>query len=156
MMMSQRFPDYYDGILACSPGFKLPKAAVAEAWDTQAFAEVAKASGLVDPSGEPFLNKTFTDQDLALASAAILAACDNLDGLEDGIINNFTACRSAIVKPKLAGLSAPQITALEKVFSGAKNSKGESLYSDWAWDTGVGGKLGPAYNQGWRVWKLGV
>ena len=43
MMMSQRFPDYFDGILACSPGFKLPKAAVAEAWDTQAFAEVAKA-----------------------------------------------------------------------------------------------------------------
>src|ERR1700733_12189247 len=33
MMMSQRFPEYYDGILACSPGFKLPKAAVAEAWD---------------------------------------------------------------------------------------------------------------------------
>jgi hypothetical protein len=85
MMMSQRFPAYYDGILACSPGFKLPKAAIAQAWDTQAFAEVAKAAGLPDPSGEPFLNKTFSDDDLA-----ILAACDNLDGLEDGIVNNFT------------------------------------------------------------------
>jgi hypothetical protein len=42
------------------------------------------------------------------------------------------------------------------VFAGAKNSKGESLYSDWPWDAGIGGKLGPAYNQGWRVWKLGV
>ena len=28
MMMSQRFPTYFDGILACSPGFKLAKAAL--------------------------------------------------------------------------------------------------------------------------------
>jgi len=158
MMMSQRFPDYYDGILACSPGFKLPKAAVAEAWDTQAFAEVAKASGVNDPNGEPFINKTFTDDDLALIAKTILAACDKLDGLEDGIIANFPAC-----KPKLTGLTckgangakdancltAAQITALEKVFGGAKNSKGEALYADWAWDAGIG-------NPGWRIWKLGM
>ena len=66
MMMSQRFPDYFDGILACSPGFKLPKAAVTEAWDTQAFAEVAKSEGIKDSLGQPFMNKTFTDEDFAL------------------------------------------------------------------------------------------
>jgi len=158
MMMSQRFPDYYDGILACSPGFKLPKAAIAEAWDTQAFAEIAKASGVNDPNGEPFINKTFTDDDMALVAKAVLAACDKLDGLEDGIVANFPAC-----KPKLTGLTckgangakdagcltASQISALEKVFGGAKNSKGEKLYSDWAWDAGIS-------NPGWRVWKLGM
>jgi poly(3-hydroxybutyrate) depolymerase len=155
MMMSQRFPDYYDGILACSPGFKLPKAAVAEAWDTQAFAEIAKASDVNDPNGEPFINKTFTDDDMALVTKTVLAACDKLDGLEDGIIANFPAC-----KPKLTGmtckgakdancLTASQIAALEKVFGGPKNSKGEALYSDWAWDAGIG-------NPGWRVWKLGM
>jgi len=160
MMMSQRFPDYYDGILACSPGFKLPKAAVAEAWDTQAFAEIAKASGVNDPNGEPFINKTFTDDDMALIAKTILAACDKLDGLEDGIIANFPACRPAVVKPKLAALTckgskdancltASQISALEKVYDGARNSKGEALYSDWAWDAGIG-------NPGWRVWKLGM
>src|ERR1700722_14505999 len=155
MMMSQRFPEYYDGILACSPGFKLPKAAIGEAWDTQAFAEVAKASGVNDPNGEPFINKTFTDADMTLVANTILAACDKLDGLEDGIISNFPAC-----KPKLTGLtckgakeagclSASQISALEKVYAGAKNSKGEALYADWAWDAGIG-------NPGWRVWKLGM
>jgi poly(3-hydroxybutyrate) depolymerase len=155
MMMSQRFPDYYDGILACSPGFKLPKAAVAEVWDTQSFAEVAKASGINDPNGEPFINKTFTDADMALTANAVLAACDKLDGLEDGIVANFSAC-----KPKLTGLTckgakdatcqtSAQITALERVFGGAKNSKGEALYSDWAWDAGIG-------NPGWRIWKLGM
>ena len=52
-MMSQRFPDYFDGILACSPGFKLPKAAIAEAWDTQAFAAVAKAAGSTIQTASP-------------------------------------------------------------------------------------------------------
>jgi poly(3-hydroxybutyrate) depolymerase len=155
MMMSQRFPEYYDGILACSPGFKLPKAGIAEAWDTQKFAEVAKASGVNDPNGEPFINKTFTDDDMTLVANTILAACDKLDGLEDGVIANFGAC-----KPKLTGLTCKgakeanclttaQISALEKVFGGVKNSKGEALYSDWAWDAGIG-------NPGWRIWKLGM
>lgn len=167
MMMSQRFPDYYDGILACSPGFKLPKAAIAEAWDSQAFAQVAKAEGLTDRNGQPFINKTYTDEDLALLAGAVLAACDKLDGLADGMIANFRACTSAVVKPKLdaltckgakdAGcLTATQIAAIEKVNAGAVNSKGEALYADRPWDVGIGGKLGPAYNQGWRIWKLGM
>ncbi|HTA47164.1 MAG TPA: tannase/feruloyl esterase family alpha/beta hydrolase [Bryobacteraceae bacterium] len=167
MMMSQRFPDYFDGILACSPGFKLAKAAIAEAWDTQAFAGVAKADGVNDPNGEPFVNKTFSDEDLALVSNAVLSACDKLDGAEDGMIANFHACTSALVKPKLEALgckgqkdatclTAVQIAAIERVFGGAKNSKGETLYADWPWDVGMGGKSATAYNLGWRVWKLGM
>ena len=82
MMMSQRFPTYFDGILACSPGFKLAKAALfGHAADVQALAEVAKTSGIFDRFGQPLLNKTFTDEDLDLASQAITGACDALDGL---------------------------------------------------------------------------
>ncbi len=167
MMMSQRFPDYFDGILACSPGFKLPKAALAEVWDTQAFAAVAKDEQMNDPNGEPFLNKTFTDEDLALVAGAVLSACDKLDGADDGIIANFGACTDALVRPKLDALTcqgqknascltAAQIHAIEKVYGGAKNSKSEPLYAPWPWDAGVGGKLGPAYNPGWRIWKIGM
>jgi feruloyl esterase len=167
MMMSQRFPDYYDGILACAPGFKLPKAALyGHVWDAQAFAEVAKTTGVYDRFGQPFLNKSFTDEDLDLAAQAVLAACDGLDGLKDGVIANFPACTAAIVAPKLDAISCKgakrticlspvQITALKKVMSGATNSKGEPLYADWAWDRGIGGKAGEAYNQGWRSWKIG-
>lgn len=167
MMMTQRFPDYYDGVLACSPGFKLPKAAIAEAWDTQAFGAVAKEAGLSDPNGEPFMNKTFTDEDLALIASAVLAACDKLDGVEDGINANFRACTSAVVKPKLDALTCQgqkeagcltrlQIAAIEKVHAGPANSKGEEIYADRPWDAGIGGKSGAAYNQGWRIWKLGA
>jgi feruloyl esterase len=168
MVMSQRFPAYFDGILACSPGFNLPKAALfGHTADAQALAEVAKATGVYDRFGQPFLNKTFSDEDLDLASQAILTACDSLDGLADGIIENFPACTAALVAPKLTAiackgpkrttcLSAAQITALQKIFAGAKNSKGDVLYADWAWDRGIGGKTGETFNQGWRVWKMGA
>ncbi len=168
MMMSQRFPSYFDGILACAPGFNLPKAALlGHAVDAQALAEVAKATGVYDRFGQPFLNKTFTDEDLDLAAQAISSACDALDGLSDGIIDNFPGCTTAIVTPKLNALackgpkratclSTAQITALQKLFAGAKNSNGEIQYADWAWDRGVGGKVGEAFNQGWRIWKMGA
>jgi feruloyl esterase len=168
MMMSQRFPAYFDGILACSPGFKLPKAAVAgEVFDTQVYAELAKTQGTYDKFGQPLLSKTFTDEDIDLAAQSILAACDKLDGLEDGIIDNFPACTADLVKPKLADitckgpkrntcLTGPQVNALVKVIAGAKGSKGELLYADWAWDRGIGGKAGDAYYVGWRAWKLGA
>src|SRR5207244_13226604 len=59
MMLSQRFPIDFDGILACSPGFNLLRAAVAEAWDSQAFAEVARAGHLLDANNQPHVTKTY-------------------------------------------------------------------------------------------------
>ena len=168
MMVSQRFPSYFDGILACDPGFNLPSTAVfSHSGDAQALAEVAKATGIYDRFAQPFLNKTFTDEDLDLASQAVLSACDRLDGLEDGIIDNFPACTSALVIPKLQAivckgpkritcLSAAQVNALQKMFNSSKNSRGEFLYSDWPWDRGIGGRAGDGYNQGWRIWKMGA
>jgi feruloyl esterase len=167
MMMSQRFPTYFDGILACAPGFQLQKAAVyGETWDTQTFAELAKSMGLYDRFGQPYLNKTLTDEDLDLVSQAVLGACDELDGLKDGIVDNFPACTQSLVHAKLAEvtckgpkrstcLAPAQVVAIEKVYAGARNSKGEMLYSDWAWDRGMGGRVGDTYNVGWRVWKIG-
>jgi feruloyl esterase len=41
--------------------------------------------------------------------------------------------------------------------AGPRNSRGASLYSDWAWDAGIGGRLADGrYQQGWRMWKIGV
>ena len=92
MMVSQRFPSSFDGILACDPGFNLPSTAVfSHSGDAQALAEVAKANWrLLIRFAQPFLNKTFTDEDLDLASQAVLSACDRLDGLEDGVIDEVS------------------------------------------------------------------
>jgi feruloyl esterase len=167
MMVSQRFPDHYDGVLAVAPGFRLPKASViGESWDLQAFADVARTAGLADAAGRPLLNKAFTDEDLRLVSNAVRASCDKLDGLEDGIIDSFRACGTDVVRPALteltcrgaktgACLSPSQTAALYKVFDGARNAKGELLYADWPWDTGIGDSVANSTFEGWRRWKLG-
>ena len=46
MVFAQRFPDEFDGIVAGAPGFSLPRAAVAEAWDTQAFGNLVTHTGV--------------------------------------------------------------------------------------------------------------
>ncbi len=167
LMMSQRFPDYFDGILACSPGLRLPRAAVAEAWDSQAFAAAARAANLTDANNQPLINKSFSDEDLRLVSSAVLDACDRLDGVTDGMVQSFSACTTAVVEPTLSALtcagaktdsclSRAQVTALKTVFGGARTSSGEMAYAGWAWDAGIGGKIADTYNQGWRSWKLGA
>ena len=88
-MFSQRFPKMFDGIVAGNPGMDLPKAAVAEAWDSQAFAAAART---MTPFGNPDLASSFTPAELGAVGAAILQACDAQDGLVDGMVTNPQAC----------------------------------------------------------------
>ena len=158
MVLAQRYPEEFDGIAAGAPGMSLPRAAVEEAWDTQALAGSVKA----DASGTMSLKQletAFSDADLDLVRKAVLSACDKDDGAEDGIVGDFAHCTSQKVLPQLqahrcaAGkadtcLSDAQIISLTRLMSGAHDSKGHALYSDWPWDTGIA-------SPGWRVWKLG-
>jgi feruloyl esterase len=132
----------------------------------QAFAEVARVAGLYDEFGYPAVNKTFTDDDFVLVSDAVLEVCDTLDGLADGIVDNFPKCTPDLVGPKLEELicsgvkepdclSAPQVTALLKAQAGAKNSQGEQYFADRPWDAGIGGKVGDRYFSYWRGRKIG-
>jgi len=148
LMLSQRYPDYFDGLVSGNPGMDLPKAAVAEAWDTQAFARAAR---VVNPFGNPDLASSFTDAELAAVGQAILQACDAGDGVADGMVLNPLACEfdPASLGPDGSGvLSQAQVTALEQVMDGARNSRGRALYAGWLWDPGIA-----AF--GWRQWKIG-
>jgi feruloyl esterase len=148
LMLSQRYPKFFDGIVAGNPGMDLPKAAVAEAWDSQAFARAARS---MTPFGNPDLASAFTDAELATIGNAILAQCDAKDGLVDGMVFKPFACHFDPATLGPAGtdeLSAAQVAALEAVFGGARNSHGKALYAGWLWDPGV-----TAF--GWRQWKIG-
>ncbi|MCW3837649.1 tannase/feruloyl esterase family alpha/beta hydrolase [Sphingomonas canadensis] len=157
MMLAQRYPDLYDGIIAGAPGFALPRAAIAEVWDTQAFASVVRAKG--EEVTLASLAASFGNTDLAVARDAVLKACDAGDGREDGLIGAFEQCTSAKVLPELERrictgakqdgcLSRPQVDALIRVHDGPRNSKGEALYAGFPWDAGWA-------DMGWRVWKIG-
>jgi feruloyl esterase len=150
MIAAQRYPTEFDGIVAGNPGFRLSCAAVAEAWDTQAFMAIAPK----DAQGRPVLSQAFSQADLALVGQRVAAECDALDGLRDGLVNNYAACRfdpavlQCAAEGQAACLGAQQVAALRKVFDGARNSNGQALYSSWPYDTGIA-------SDSWRVWKLG-
>ena len=150
-VQAQRFPQNYDGVVAGNPGFDLPRAGIAEAWNEQSLAPLATG---VDANGQPNVTQSLEPQDLEVASAAILEACDGLDGLVDGVIDNYSACTTTVVKPHLANytcgsgshggaphggtcLTSAQVAALLKIYEGPHNSHGQALYSNWYWDAGV-------------------
>jgi hypothetical protein len=166
MMLARRFPQHFDGILACAPGLHLPQATLGALADSRAFATVAKTFSATDSEGRPLLTKAFTDEDLALIAGAVLEACDRLDGLVDGLSQNFTGCTDAVVVPRLKALtckvektpqclSPAQVTAITTVMAGAKLPDGRIVYAPRVWDPGIGGRMRIGFNQGWRSWKLG-
>jgi len=160
MVFAQRFPDQFDGVLAESPAFAVPKAAIAEAWDTQTFSALAAKEGHLRKDGLPDMTQAFSDKDLHLAADAVAKACDGLDGVVDGMVQNLAQCTTARVRPELrtktcvgaktdACLSHDQVDALIRSMDGPRNSKGKALYANWPWDVGIS-------SMGWRVWKLGI
>lgn len=150
MLAAERYPTEFNGVIVGDPGFRLSHAAIGEVWDTQALTAVAPK----DKQDRPILAQAFSDAELKLVSNAILAECDDKDGLKDGLINNYPACHfnPVVVQCKQGEsancLSKAKVDALAKVFSGAKDSHGNALYASWPYDAGISAK-------GWRNWKLG-
>ncbi|MEX3969989.1 tannase/feruloyl esterase family alpha/beta hydrolase [Paraburkholderia caribensis] len=166
VLMSQKFATYFDGIVAGDPAIHLPLGPLSGLYTTQLFAGLANRMGLKLTNGDPAIAKTFSDADLMLVRGAVLSACDNLDGLTDGIVDNLPACTSALVSAKLAEvqcngekadtcLTGDQIATLQKAFGGPVDSTGKQLYSDYPWDAGVSAQSGSTYSQSWRSWWLG-
>ena len=154
MVAAARSPDQYDGILAGNPGYNLPRAAVAQLFGAQQYAKAASAR---TADGLPDIQTAFTPVELKLVAERVLARCDALDGLADGIVSDVKACQARFKLesdvPTCTGarngscLNAAQKNALADVFAGARNSRGQPIYSSFPFDTGVSGA-------NWREWKF--
>ncbi len=154
MMFTQRFPSYFDGVIAMAPAMRVSSGAtIAAAWDTQALQAIAPAG----TDGKPVLSRALSEADLGVLRQGILQACDADDGLADGLVSNPAACRFDIKTLQCAGaktnscLAANQVDALQKMMGGARTSSGQPLYFSWPWDPGIGH---PAND--WRLWRLGT
>ncbi|MBP2161226.1 MULTISPECIES: tannase/feruloyl esterase family alpha/beta hydrolase [Asticcacaulis] len=156
MAFARRYPDIFDGIIASAPGFALPRAAVAEAWDVQAFASLAGERGVVQVAD---LAKTFSAIDFDLIRGVVLDACDGDDGLKDGMVNDVVGCTDEKVLLRLdvktcdgakadACLTPAQVTVLRRVMSGARTARGQAIYSGWFWPASI-------HAPDWRMWKIG-
>ena len=150
LIAAQRYPEYFDGIIAGAPAFNLTHAAIAEAWNTVQLATIAPHK----PDGTLDLAKALTEDDLKLLVRAVLDKCDALDGLKDGLIFNPEACHfdpSALTckaGQTFGCLPAEKITVIDAIFKGPHDASGKTIYSTWPYDSGDSA-------QGWRVWMTG-
>ena len=123
LIEAQRFPNDFNGIIAGDPiMFYTGVAVVAHGWP----AIVNR-----DEEGNPVL----TVDKLPLIDAAVYEACDGLDGLVDGIIDDPRRCDFDPTSLMCEGggpgsdcLSAEQVEVLEKFYNGARNSADEPLF----------------------------
>ncbi|MBE7368670.1 tannase/feruloyl esterase family alpha/beta hydrolase [Ramlibacter pallidus] len=151
MMFSQRFPDYFDGIIAGAPAMRVSSGAtVAAMWNHIKLTAAAPLDG----NGAPVLSQALSSADMNLLGDAILQQCDAADGVADGMVGNTTSCSFDPVVLQCAGaktatcLTANQVGAVKDVFGGPRNSFGIALYTGQPWDNGVRAP-------GWRAWTLG-
>ncbi len=149
MVAAARFADQYDGVLANSPGFNLPLAAAAQLYSAQQFRRVA--------TDETNLETGFTLPERTMVANAILARCDALDGVVDGLVQDLEACRTTfdldLHVPTCTGardgtcLTADQKDAVGKMYRGPVNSDGRALYATQPYDPGLA-------TPGWASWKF--
>jgi feruloyl esterase len=151
MLMAQRFPLYFDGVVAGAPVFNLSRIVANQIWNVQVVSRIAPR----DAAGQPVLSRAFTDEQLKRISSALLEACDARDGLADGLINDWRTCPFDPAALTCKGrkdatcLSREQVTALHDIFGGARNARGESLYGRYPYDTGIAQPV-------WRQMHLGT
>lgn len=154
MVAAARLPEAYDGVLAQAPGFHLPRAAAANMANTRHWAQV---SPVQTTQGQPDLEAAFPLPERQRVARAILARCDALDGLADGLVQDGAACAQAFDLardvPTCSGprdgscLSALQKQVLARVHAPSFTRNGEWVYSGFAFDPGL-------VQPGWAEWKF--
>jgi pimeloyl-ACP methyl ester carboxylesterase len=139
MLMAQRYPTYFDGIVVGAPAMRTNFSGIGDEWVATMLNQVAPR----DAAGKPDSRRAFSDADRKTVIDGLLNACDAADGLKDGMVFNTAGCRfdpKALVcpGPKSDGcLSKEQVSAIEKAFAGPKDTKGRQVYPGFPFDTGI-------------------
>jgi feruloyl esterase len=144
---AQMYPADFDGIIAGTPVSDWVGRAVGAVWMGQATHET-EASAI--PQAK-----------YAAIHKAALDACDALDGVKDGVIENPESCKFDPVVMQCKGedsndcLSAPQVAAARKVYSGVINPRTKEVIfpglmpgSEMGWGTQAGANpFGPGLDE---------
>lgn len=139
MSVAERFPLYFDGVVAGDPSFNISHLSVRHVWSIGVLSRIAPK----DATGRPILSRSFSEADLKLVAAAVVKSCDALDGLADGMINDVAACQFDPRALACSGnktpdcLSQPQVEAMRAVFEGPRDEQGRALFASFPYDTGI-------------------
>jgi len=166
MTFSQMFPTYYDGIVAGDPIFNQGANTLSE---TNALQATAALVGKDPVTGAPLYYQSFSTVDQQLFTSALLEACDALDGLADGVIDNLAACtfdpatyafKTTSQPLQCAGaktascLTTAQVGAIKRINAGPRNAAGQPVANPFKPDgTTVAGY---AYDGGFMSTNSGI
>jgi len=141
LMEAQRYPEDYDGILAGAPANDWIGLLSLAVVDTQAL--TATPASFIPPGKVANIGK------------AVEAACDKLDGVADGVLNDPRQCRfnPASVQCKEGQdandcLTAAQVSALNTIYAGIRDSSGHTIFPGYL----PGAEQGEG---GWALWITG-
>ncbi len=144
MLMAERYPSYFDGIVVGAPAMRTSYSGIGDEWVATMLNQVAP----LDASGKPDVRRAFSDTDRKTVIDGVLVACDGVDGLRDGIVSDPIGCRFDPGSLRCAGakadgcLSGAQVDALSRAFAGPKDSKGRQVYPGFLFDTGIASTQG--------------
>lgn len=133
MIMAQRFPHLFDGIISGAPAMRTGVSNLALRWIS---VELGKAADPRDP---------FTPAEERLIMGALMDRCDALDGHADGLIFNRSRCDfdprqlacSAMSGSGQACLADDKAEALARALGGPMSSAGLPVYVPFPYDSAL-------------------
>ncbi len=152
----QRYPDDFDGVVAGAPGNNRVRLNVEFMYRFLSNRQPGQNTPVI-----------LTPQKAALVTQAAVAACDALDGVSDGVMEDPRAC--TVDKFDVASLQCPgadaancltaeQVSVVQKIYAGPKNLRtGAQIYpgypvgSEAGWRSYWGGTE-PVRADFWRLW----
>ena len=144
MMMTQRYPLYFDGVVSGAPAMRTNFSGIGDRWVAVTLNEAAPKNA----QGLPVTRDALSDSDKKTVIDGFLNACDAGDGIKDGMVFDTQSCRfdpkALVCKGAKADgcLSPAQAAALEKAFAGPKDSRGRQVYPGFLFDTGIASTQG--------------
>ncbi len=144
MIMSQRYPDYFDGIVSGAPAMRTNYSNLGTKWMQVSLNQAAP----IDEKGNPVPGKGLPDKDIQLLIDAFLNDCDMKDGVKDGMVFNINGCAFDPEKLICKGekgddcLTEKQVKAVKQGLAGPVTSGGMRVYSPFPIDTGLNAKVG--------------
>lgn len=155
----QRYPQDFDGVIAGAPGSNRVRLNVEFLHRFLSNRNPGDNTTLILPAAKA-----------ALITTSAVAACDALDGVADGVMNDPRACtadRFNVASLQCTGaetascLTAAQVAVAQKIYAGPKNPRtGAQLYPGLVVGTEAGwpgywGGSEPVRADFWRLWSFG-
>lgn len=139
MIMSQRYPTYFDGLVSGAPAMRTGFSNLG----MRSVSVALSAAAQRDASGTVIPGSALSDTDKKLIVDSLLKTCDADDGLADGLVSDPVGCDFDPAALACTGakndtcLSPTQAGAVKKALSGPRTASGRQVYPGYLFDTGI-------------------